>query len=67
MVERAVVEGIRESTRAGIQGSAITPFLLAHVDKATGGRAREVNLALLEQNAALAASISVELVRNALR
>ena len=67
VVERAVVEGIRESTRAGIQGSAITPFLLAYVDKATAGRAREVNLALLEQNAALAASVAVELVRSALR
>jgi pseudouridine-5'-phosphate glycosidase len=61
VVERAVVEGVRESTRAGVQGSAMTPFLLAHVDKATAGRAREVNLALLEQNAALAASISVAL------
>ena len=63
VVERAVVEGVRESTRAGIQGSAITPFLLAFVDKATAGRAREVNLALLEQNAALAASIGMALAR----
>lgn len=63
VVERAVVEGVRESTRAGIQGSAVTPFLLAHVDKATSGRAREVNLALLEQNAALAAAIAVALAR----
>jgi pseudouridine-5'-phosphate glycosidase len=61
VVERAVVEGVRESTRAGIQGSAVTPFLLAYVDKATSGRASEVNLALLEQNAALAASIAVAL------
>jgi pseudouridine-5'-phosphate glycosidase len=64
VVERAVVEGVRESTRAGVQGSAMTPFLLAYVDKATSGRAREVNLALLEQNAALAASISVALARS---
>jgi len=61
VVERAVVEGVRESTRAGVQGSAVTPFLLAYVDKATAGRAREVNLALLEQNAELAASIAVAL------
>jgi pseudouridine-5'-phosphate glycosidase len=61
VVERAVVEGVRESTRAGVQGSAMTPFLLAYVDKATAGRAREVNLALLEQNAALAASLAVAL------
>lgn len=63
VVERAVVEGVRESTRAGVQGSAVTPFLLAYVDKATAGRAREVNLALLEQNAALAASIAVALAK----
>lgn len=63
VVERAVVEGVRESTRAGIQGSAITPFLLAYVDKATAGRAREVNLAVLEQNAAIAASIAMALAR----
>jgi pseudouridine-5'-phosphate glycosidase len=63
VVERAVVEGVRECTRAGVQGSAVTPFLLAYVDKATAGRAREVNLALLEQNAALAASIAVALAR----
>ena len=63
VVERAVVEGVRESTRAGVRGSAVTPFLLAYVDKATSGRAREVNLALLEQNAALAASIAVALAR----
>lgn len=61
VVERAVVEGVRESTRAGVQGSAVTPFLLAYVDKATAGRAREVNLALLEQNAALAAWLAVAL------
>jgi pseudouridine-5'-phosphate glycosidase len=64
VVERAVVEGVRESTRAGVHGSAMTPFLLSYVDKATSGRAREVNLALLEQNAALAASISVALARS---
>src|SRR5450432_1927535 len=63
VVELAVVEGVRESTRAGVQGSAVTPFLLAYVDKATAGRARKVNLALLEQNAALAASIAVALAR----
>jgi pseudouridine-5'-phosphate glycosidase len=67
VVERAVVEGLSESTRAGVQGSAVTPFLLAYVDKATGGRAREVNLALLEQNAALAASIAVALARKETR
>jgi len=67
VVERAVVEGVRESTRAGVQGSAVTPFLLAYVDKATSGRAREVNLALLEQNAALAGTIAVALAASAVQ
>ncbi|HEV7704443.1 MAG TPA: pseudouridine-5'-phosphate glycosidase [Gemmatimonadaceae bacterium] len=67
VVERAIVEGIRESTRAGVQGAAITPFLLAYVDNATAGRAREVNLALLEQNAALAGSIAVALAATMLQ
>ena len=62
VVERAVVEGVRESTRAGVQGAAMTPFLLDYVDRATSGRAREANLALLEQNAALAADIAIALM-----
>lgn len=66
MVERAVVDGVRECTRAGIHGAAVTPHLLAYVDRATSGRAREVNLALLERNAALAAEIAVALVSTAL-
>jgi pseudouridine-5'-phosphate glycosidase len=36
----------------------VTPFLLAEVDRATKGKAREANLALLEANAALAAAIA---------
>jgi pseudouridine-5'-phosphate glycosidase len=61
VVERAVVDGVRESTRAGVHGAAMTPYLLDYVDRATSGRARETNLALLEQNAALAADIAVAL------
>lgn len=61
VVERAVVEGVREGTRAGVQGAAVTPYLLDFVNRATFGRAREANLALLEQNAALAADITVAL------
>jgi pseudouridylate synthase len=66
VVERAVVEGVRECTRAGVPGAAVTPFLLAYMDRATSGRARETNLALLEQNAALAAEIALALAQAAL-
>jgi hypothetical protein len=42
-----------------VRGAAVTPFLLAAVERATGGRSLAANLALLERNAALAAEIAV--------
>jgi pseudouridine-5'-phosphate glycosidase len=41
-----------------VQGQALTPFLLAELARRTGGRSLEVNLALLEQNAAFAAELA---------
>ena len=41
-----------------------TPFLLAAVERATGGRSLAANLALLDENAFLAGAIAVELARD---
>ncbi len=60
-VERAVTAALAESREAGVRGAAVTPFLLAAVERATEGRSLQANLALLEQNAALAADIAVAL------
>lgn len=60
-VERAVEEALAQAREAGVRGAAVTPFLLAAVERATGGRSLQTNLALLEQNAALAADIAVAL------
>jgi pseudouridine-5'-phosphate glycosidase len=60
-VERAVERAIAEAMRAGIRGAAMTPHLLAALDRATGGRSLAANLSLLEANAALAAEIAAEL------
>jgi len=57
-VAKAVQGAQRAASRKKVTGSALTPFLLAEVDKATKGRARAANLALLEANAALAAAIA---------
>jgi pseudouridine-5'-phosphate glycosidase len=55
----AAVEGCyREAQGSGITGGALTPFLLACLGKATGGRSIEANVALLESNAALAGEIA---------
>lgn len=59
MVDRAVDDALAAADKAGVSGGAVTPFLLEAVSRLTEGRSLEVNLALLEQNAALAAEIAV--------
>jgi pseudouridine-5'-phosphate glycosidase len=44
---------------AGVSGKAVTPFLLAALAEETGGRSLEANLALLEDNARVAAEVAV--------
>jgi pseudouridine-5'-phosphate glycosidase len=60
-VERALEEALGAAEAARIRGAAVTPFLLAAIERSTGGRSRIANLALLERNAALAADIAVAL------
>ena len=61
LVDGAVVTALEEARRSGIRGAAVTPFLLAAVERATGGRSLETNLGLLEANARLAAEVAGEL------
>lgn len=62
-VDRAVVQALDEARAGGIRGAAVTPFLLAAVERATGGRSLAANLGLLDENAYLAGAIAVELAR----
>ncbi len=57
-VESAVVGAITAARRDGIRGAAATPYLLKAVTEVTHGKSLKVNLALLEQNARLAAAIA---------
>jgi pseudouridine-5'-phosphate glycosidase len=61
IVEAAVDDALAEARRSGIRGAAVTPFLLAAVERATRGHSLAVNLALLEANARLAGEIAVAL------
>jgi len=61
LVEHAVQASLAAASAAGISGGGLTPFLLAEVERATGGRSLATNLGLLEANAALAAEIAVAL------
>lgn len=54
---------IAEAETAGITGKDVTPWLLARLVELTDGRSLATNIALVEHNAALAASIAVALAR----
>jgi pseudouridine-5'-phosphate glycosidase len=60
-IERAVADALAETARRGIAGAAVTPFLLGAIAEATGGESVDANLALLENNARVAAEIAVAL------
>jgi pseudouridylate synthase len=60
-VERALADALAEAQRRRLGGKQLTPFLLAHLALATGGRTVAANLALLEQNARVAGQIAAAL------
>lgn len=62
-MESVIADALRAAAASRVRGAAVTPFLLAHVERATGGRSQAANLALLEANAALAGRIAVALAR----
>jgi len=49
---------LAEAARQGVQGKAVTPFLLARLEQLTGGASLEANVALVRSNARLAAEIA---------
>ena len=50
-----------DANRAGITGKAVTPYLLQRIFELTEGRSLEANIALVRNNAQLAALIALEL------
>jgi pseudouridine-5'-phosphate glycosidase len=50
-----------DAQRAGITGKAVTPYLLQRIFELTDGRSLEANIALVRNNAVLAARIALEL------
>lgn len=60
-VEPAIEQALGEAEAHGVRGKALTPFLLARVAELTSGEALQANLALLENNARVAAQIALAL------
>lgn len=61
IMENAIGEALAEAERLGVKGKAITPFLLAAVERQTGGQSLNANIELVCNNARLAGEIAVKL------
>jgi len=59
--EAEVARALSAAERAGVRGAALTPFLLAQLSDATGGRSLAANVSLLRGNARVAAQIALAL------
>jgi pseudouridine-5'-phosphate glycosidase len=57
-VEGWIEAALAEAETAGVGGKEVTPFLLDFLQQASGGRTLEANVALLENNATVAARIA---------
>ena len=60
-MEREIDEALAAADTAGVRGRDVTPFLLAHLGEATSGRTLDANVALLRNNARVAAEIATAL------
>ena len=59
--DRVLSEGLIAAEAAGVHGKDVTPFLLDHLARETGGASLEANVRLVLGNARLAAEIAGEL------
>jgi pseudouridylate synthase len=59
--DRVLSEGLAAAETAGVTGKDVTPFLLDHLARETGGASLEANVRLVLGNARLAAEIAGEL------
>lgn len=61
VVRAAIDRAIAEAAAAGVEGPALTPWLLSRVADLTGGAAVRANAALIVNDAAVAGRLAVEL------
>ena len=63
VIDAAIDQAIKEASEKGIKGKETTPFLLAKVVELTGGDSLDSNIALVLNNARLAAKTAAEFVK----
>ena len=60
-IDAMTEQALREAEAQGVNGKAVTPFLLARIKQLTGGRSLDTNIALVKNNARLGAALAVQL------
>jgi pseudouridine-5'-phosphate glycosidase len=60
-INAVLAAALDASTRAGISGPAVTPYVLERIEKETDGQSIPANLALARNNAEIAARVAVAL------
>ena len=61
LLDAVIADALAAVDAAAIRGAAVTPFVLARLEEATGGTSVVANLALAEHNASVAAEVAVAL------
>ena len=62
-IEAIIARAVAEAAARGVAKKAVTPFLLARIVELTGGRSLAANIALIRDNARLAARVAAALAR----
>jgi pseudouridine-5'-phosphate glycosidase len=62
-IEERIAEAVAEAKTQGVGKKEATPFLLKRVVELSGGKSLEANIALIKNNAMLAAQAAVELTK----
>jgi pseudouridine-5'-phosphate glycosidase len=63
-VERWIELALNDAQESGIAGKDLTPFLLARIAAASGGRALRANVSLVNNNARVGAKIARALAQS---
>jgi pseudouridine-5'-phosphate glycosidase len=62
-LQNVLNEALREAEKRSVAGRELTPFLLSRMAERSNGRTLHANIALLENNAGVAADIALEIER----
>lgn len=65
-MEAMIAQATEEADQLGVHGAAATPWLLNRIRELTGGRSLQANIALLRNNAFVAAQVAAQLSKLAL-